>query len=1035
MNNTFQEHLLRSLQLHQHQQAIESPGRSVSYGVLLHTANLVTADLLTAGAEDATIVGIHLDNKVDVIAAIIGVINARCVFVLIDTAWPADRKRRLIKDLDLKHMISAGNIQPPDADIPFYRLMEDILKADSNTAVNISYPAFDAADSLYIYFTSGSTGNPKGIVGSNKGLLQFIQWEIDTFQINSETRVSQFISPYFDAFLRDVFAPLLAGGTICIPPATDDFFAGEKVTAWIDKAEINIIHCVPSLFRRIRSADLTSGHFKQLRYILMSGEKIFPSELTNWYHIFSDRIRLVNFYGATETTMIRSFYLIQPEDVRLEKMPVGIPIRDTEILISADGVHPCEKLLPGEVYIISPYVSKGYLNNQELTHERFLPRANGAMAFKTGDKARMLSDGKCVLLGREDRLVKARGIRIELDEIENTLIRSGWLKHAAVVWDETDEIIIAFIIVNEKGKTLPDAEATVLRFLKAWLPVYMVPAGLQLVEEYPLLGNGKIDYKKLLKIHSEQHIIAPADKFEEEILHIWQEVLGRRRFSTVASFYRSGGNSLTMMALIGRINTKFHVRVSLAQMFRHVTIQQQAILVKQSMKDDLMVITKASEKRSYRLSAAQKRIYYHYELDRNTTAFNLPVAFEVTGEPDTEKIRSVLQQLVQRHEGLRTRFFTEDSRLLQEVVDVEVPLEEIDAGEDDLHQAVEKFIRPFRLDSPPLIRCALMKGENNRRLFVADLHHIICDGQSQQNLYADFLALYTNATLTPLHIQYKDYAEWEHTFRTTQEYIACREFWLKQFEGEVPRITFPVIAAGEEAGSMKGGNTTFSVEKTVLQPLKAQFNRDDITDFQLLFSLFFIFIAQITGEDDLVIGVAASGRMQQEVEPLLGMFVKTLPIRYSINQDISFPAFVTAFNRCFLQAHSRQLYDLSDIVQELNSRKSARVDGLSDVMFVFQNFRDTAGHAASAPFTAFDFTNNTSKNPLTLYAGEAENHFEFRFEYATRYFTPNDMELWVLQFKALMGKIAQNPGAKMVDHMSAPVRSSSMEENSIRFEF
>jgi amino acid adenylation domain-containing protein len=1041
----FQNELIKSLYTNGDKIAIEDSNHTISYADLLDTANKVTRFLLKKELHPQTLVGVLLDGKSHMICSAIGIMNARCIFVPIDGALPAIRIIEMIRDLNLTQLITsrsqAGNLFTLNNPAVNQLYLEEILdQANEDDGLYMKYPEYAADDSLYIYFTSGSSGKPKGIVGKNCSLLQFLKWEIETFDIGSESRFSQFITPYFDAFLRDVFVPLLAGGTVCLAPEEEDFLTGEKLIKWIDVHRINFIHCVPSLFRIINSTALSPENFKQLLYVLLSGEKIIPSELLGWYKIFGSRIQLVNFYGATETTMIRAYYAIQPEDAGQARIPIGSPIYDTELLITKDGIKSCGLLVPGDLYIVSNFTTKGYLNAPELTHEKFirLPEGTGGrIAFKTGDTARMIAGKKIELLGRKDRQIKLRGIRIELDEIEKYIVQSGFIRNTVVTkqtGEGGNEYLVAFVIKSEQLDGHFPLQEETKQYLKQYLPAYMIPAKIIEVSEFPLLNNGKIDHRKLLDIQVQTIVLAPVNETEERLLAIWNEILGDKPISTEDSFHTIGGNSISMMRLIGKIYKEFAVRLSLNDLFNNLTIKTQAVHIRLQSKDRLMLLSKVEEKPGYALSAAQERMYYNYELNKNSTAFNLPMAWKMDKEIDIDKLKSSLRVLIDRHESLRTEFRFINGRLLQVVRDkVDFSIEEVDARDQDVQDCINRFIRPFDLSNAPLMRCGIVNTAYER-ILVMDVHHIVCDGMSQMILLSDFLSLYRDEQMRPLAFQYKDYAEWEHHFRISEEYIAHREFWLKSFEGDIPMLELPLVNMGKKRTVNKGGNVFFEIDHLTLTPVLKFLREEEITSFSGLFSLFFMFLSQLSGQDDIVVGTNTSGRMQDELEGVVGMFVKTIPVRYKIEIKAAFKSFVKNMHKYLIQANSRQIYDLADILSELNANRSMPVKSLFEVMFVYQNFPGT-GSRAETNFLIHDFENTTAKYPITLFVTEDTDSFNFRLEYATDYFTKQDIELLVSQFKSLIKKVSENMDSTTDDLIGILESSPQLAEDEISFNF
>lgn len=1027
-----QHELIKSLQTHREKTAIlHNNGKDISYSELWRTSSRITRFLLDRQLEKETMVGIYFQDRADLICAMTGVLNARCTFVPLDGNLPARRLAAILEDTGLKYVISSKG----HAKIDFFShhpaiscfFIEDVVGQTTNEeADNMVYPVYDSQDSIYVYFTSGTTGRPKGIVGKNDSLLQFIQWEIEKFSISPGARFSQLISPYFDAFLRDVFVPLMAGGTICIPPAEEEFFSSANLITWIDNMAINLIHCVPSVFRLINNESLSVTHFKQLRYVLLSGEKIIPSELVNWYELFDGAIQLVNLYGPTETTMIRTCYEIRPQDVDLVRMPIGSPIPGTKLVILNEELRPCNRMIPGDLYIISDYTSKGYLNDPELTAQKFIKlnagRPDEVTAFKTGDKARVLTNGQIDLIGREDRQIKLRGVRIEMDEVEAVILQSGLVKNAVVVChagangNENDGALTAFVIPKD-GDAGDTGLADVIRqFLGQSLPAYMVPPTIISVDQYPLLGNGKINYQELLSRLNEQPLVAPTDETESKLLDIWKEILGDKPISTTDNFLSSGGTSLSIMRLIARIYKEMKIRISLDQLFTNLTIQRQADIIRNSPKENRYAIPVIAKKAAYQLSSAQERIYYHYELDKMSTAFNLPMAWEIKAAVEEDRIDAAFRALVSRHETLRTEFRYMDGKIHQLVHEtVDFKIEKLTCDEKDIDLQVASFIRPFELDNAPLIRAAILSA-GTKNILLVDIHHLVCDGLSQMILLTDFIRLYKGESLKPLPIQYKDYAEWEYNFKRTEEYIDQRGFWLKSFDGTIPSIEWPTAGAGAIPATNKGGNLLFKIERDTIRPIAESLGAEGITLFSGFFSLFFIYLSRLTGQDDLVIGINTYGRMQEEVHEVVGMFAKTLPIRYQIDAECSFKTFARDMHKHLVLAQNKQVYDLSDIVNDLNRNRNTLVKELIGAMLVYQTFENKEVASAEDEFAVFEFENTTSKYPMTLFVNEGRDAFYLRWEYLQHYFTRSDMELLVEQFIALVKTIAGDMDRPMTDY-------------------
>lgn len=1035
--------------------AIQQNDRQITYSELLALSRKITGYLKRKELTTQSFVGVFLDDRVSMIVSMIGVINAGCVFVPIDPSLPVARLASICDSLKLQHLIV-------DKEEDFSVSSECLVRHRFPLIIDdhideVDSPEYSADDSVYVYFTSGTTGTPKGIVGKNDSLLQFIKWEVPAFEVDHTSRFSQFISPYFDAFLRDVFTPLLAGGTVCIPPSVDDFFSPEHMIPWIDENKITHIHCVPSLFRMLSRGKISAKDFSALKFVLMSGEKILPAEIKTWYEIFSDKTHLVNLYGPTEATMVRSCYRLKPADSEKVRIPIGKPIPDTQFLVLNRAMKPVGGGIPGNLYILSDYMTKGYLNAIQVEQDRFVNlTVDGVVrrAYNTGDRVRQLPDGNFELLGREDRQIKLNGIRVELDEIEAAILSMPGVKQVVVtdgasfadsgdngVRYEVDQSLVAFLVKDDMDLDTVEFLQVVDAGLKLKIPQYLIPSSMIPLEEIPLLPNGKINYAALQEVRKSLavDIIAPIDEVEHQLLDIWHSVLGDKAISTTQSFLAIGGSSLSILRLIGKIYKAFKIRISLSQIFNHLTIQQQAQLIRHASKDDVMTIEKVGVQDFYVLSAAQERIYYNYKLDEKSISYNLPMAWEILGDIQFEKIQMVFRNLIERHEVFRTGFLFVEDNVFQQVVSGSLfTLETIHCADTEpaIEDAIKGFVRPFDLAVPPLIRAGSIKVGEKRNILVVDTHHIVCDGMSQMNLLSEFLKLYNGDSLIPLNIQYKDYAVWEHAFKKTSHYLSHREFWLQQFENGIPKLAFPTSKALDTKSPAElGGNKLCTIDSGCIQAIKQGLADSDVTEFSVLFAVYYLFLSQISGQEDIVIGINTSGRVHDEVMDVIGMFAKTLPIRMRLNPEVTFFEFVKLVHALLTESNSHQIYDLADIAHELKLHNATVSSDLFDAMLVFQNFDELEGSADDVSFVQIPFESNTFKYPLTLFVSIGDGVYQCRFEYAEHIFSKSDMDILVSRFKHLVQKVSQNVCLKVIDCWGVEKDMEAHRENDFTFNF
>jgi amino acid adenylation domain-containing protein len=584
--------------------AIDGPHTTVTYTQLCEAANKVANRLLEAGAQKGDLVCVLAEDTIAVVTAILGALKAGCAFVPLDVRAPLRRQQAMlaqarckwylaerhtvstletiVRQLGIKHArvldLSGGTARVPEAAI---LLPLPSWSEASNADPGIVWGPDDLA---YVYFTSGSTGVPKGIAGRAKAIPHFVEWEIRTFGFPENVRVSQFTTPAFDAALRDYFVPLCSGGTVCVPTA-DLMSDAERLTQWIEDSGIQVIHCVPSLFRVIAQQSLRAESFPALRFVLMAGEALLPSDVQRWTAIFGERIPLVNMYGPSETTMIKFFHVVTPSDARRPFIPIGKPMDGAASLVLDENRRACPPGVIGEIYIRTPYRSLGYFNQPEMTAEVFVQNPVSDepedLVYRTGDLGRILPDGSFEFLGRKDQQVKIRGARVELSEVENTLRLHPAIEDVAVVDVDSArgfKTLCAYVVRRHSV----DVEG-LREFVTSFLPEYMIPSAFVFLAELPRSLNGKVDRRGLpppdKAAPGSQGYVSPRTPVQERLTTIWEEVFGFQQIGINDDFFQLGGHSLLVMQVLSRVRVAFNVEVPLRRLFEARTIAEMAELV------------------------------------------------------------------------------------------------------------------------------------------------------------------------------------------------------------------------------------------------------------------------------------------------------------------------------------------------------------------------------------------------------------------------------------------------------------------------
>jgi amino acid adenylation domain-containing protein len=1056
---TVQNRLIVSFERFRDHRAIEYGENIITYDEIDVRSNCIADWIVNKGIGKETFIGILVEDKVMSILAVLGILRAKCVFVSLDSSHPNDRIENMIHSTDIKFVIiDEVNIQRLSKDnladnheVEFIPLTDLFSNSDLSLASTRPKLEYDPADKVYIYFTSGTTGTPRAIIGKNKSLMHFIDWEIDTFSVIEDFKFSQFSNPGFDAYLRDIFVPLCSGGTICIPPENDKLLDAPELKNWLEKSKVRLIHCVPSLFRLFNENGLAKDDFKDLQYILLSGEKIEPLDLKNWFDIFGERIKLVNLWGTSETTMAKTCYFIQKSDVNRERIPVGKPIRGARVIVLDEGLNICEEQVIGEMYIRTPFRTYGYYNDVELNRRRFIPNPfsndPNDLLHKTGDLGRLLPDGNFDVLGRVDRQVKIRGVRVELEEIESILTNHPSAKEAVVLKiDSTpgNDYLCAFVTENRQdGVDEVTFIDNIRKYSSRKLPEIFVPAKIIKIKEIPRTPNRKIDYNLLKEIHSHEKIdyTAPKNEVEKRLTELWGEILGLPRVGIRNNFFNLGGNSLNFMTLISRIHKIFDVRISLRETFNNPTIEKQAEIIMNSPKYRHESIRNSEKKEYYRLSSAQKRVYIIQQADERNLSYNILRRFRLKGDIDKKMLEEALKKLIQRHENLRTSFEVIGSEPVQKIWDkIEFKIQYMTLdSEDRLDEIAKNFIKPFDLSQPPLMRAGLIQIGEKDYAFVYDTHHIITDGTSQEIFEQELMMVYGGRELPQLKLQYRDYSEWQNNNLRIDTNRQQEKYWLKEFGSGTPVLNIPTDFERPPVQSFEGHAISFELEKDETEGLQGLAKEENATLYMVILALFYIWLSKLSGQEDIIVGADTAGRIHSDLEPIIGMFVNTLPLRNCPTRDRVFRDFLREVKMRTLEAFENQDCPFDDIVDRLQVKKERNRNPMFDVMFSFLNFekkKEIPDNVSRLRLQLYGYESTSSKFDMNMKV-KLLDHLIIIVEYCTHLFTQSTIERYIKYFREIVSSVLSNSNTKIeeIKIVSSNTQQVKPDMNQIDLDF
>jgi amino acid adenylation domain-containing protein len=570
------------------QPAVSCGKRTWTYDELARQADMLARFLVLKGVKRGEVVAVYGTRSFDLICSVMGVLSSGGVLLLIDRDLPVQRQQTMLRQAGVKILVQAGEREPED------RWLEQesdltILSAGaangrffvqtSPDLKNVCLPELAPNDAAYIFFTSGTTGVPKGVLGCHKGLSHFLGWQRETFAVGPDDRVAQLTNLSFDPVLRDIFLPLSSGATLCLPDDAESLGPDETLS-WLENERISILHTVPTL---AQSWLAHSGgvSLKSMRWVFFAGEPLLDYLVRQWRTLLMEsRGEIVNLYGPTETTLAKCFYRV-PTEISPGVQPVGCPLPQTQALVLGESNQPCGIGELGEIVLRTPFRSLGYVNVSEEYRKRFIKNPfrddERDLLYYTGDRGRYRPDGVLEIHGRSDDQVKIRGVRIELGEVTAVLSRHRWVNECIVTARKDDEgqtCLVAYVVAANPD----DVKSSDLRvFLSKQLPAAMIPSAFVFLARLPLTPNGKVDRQALPapeqnKPERDGIFVVPRNPVEETLAEIWKEILHIERVGVHDNFFDLGGHSLLATRVISRVHNAFQVVCPLRNIFETPTI-------------------------------------------------------------------------------------------------------------------------------------------------------------------------------------------------------------------------------------------------------------------------------------------------------------------------------------------------------------------------------------------------------------------------------------------------------------------------------
>ncbi len=980
--------------------ALVEGDRTFTYEELGQEIRRLAGSLIENGVQPGATVAVYMNRSADAVTAILSVLHAGAAYVPIDPSQPEDRIRFMLEDSGASILLHADSPPPVDEQIKTVHVTSKPHHSHMDVSVRTS-PSHLA----YIMYTSGSTGQPKGVQIEHQHIVR-LACSQEKLGLTKSDRMAHTGAISFDAITFEIFTTLLNGATL-YPVDRDTLLDIYRFEQFIQTHQITTLFLTTGLFNQL--AQQRPQMFKGLTTLITGGDviNVKSAELVKQHH---PALVLLNAYGPTENTTISTIYEVRGDETG--SIPIGQPINHSSTYILDDDQRLQPIGAPGELYVGGDGVARGYLHRPDLTNQVFIadPFKPSGRLYRTGDLARYGADGQIEFLGRTDDQVKIRGFRIELGEIETVLQQKSGIDDAVVLvhsFSPDEKEITAYFtgtMTEEEVRDLFNQE----------LPAYMVPHHVMKLDAFTLTSNGKVDRKALPKpdeAHQEKkEIIPPETETEKALAQIWEELLGKT-VGVDEHFFMAGGHSLKAMMMSAKIQEVLQKEVPIQVVFEKPTIRSLAVYIDQDGQEETMhPILPAEQADEYPVSPAQRRLYILQTLEPDSTNYHIPIVLTLEGTLEYQRLKSAFDQLIQTHEILRTSFHMNGEDIVQRVNDwtaFDLPVHHI--KEEEAEAFLSEHQSPFDLTAAPLLRAQLLKVSENRHLLVLEAHHLITDGSSMKTFIQDLAKAYDGEALAERAIHYKDYAVWQLSEEETHKQKEHEAYWLKQFEGDLPVLELPTDYSRPVERDFSGERFMFGCDQATTQQIHDLLKKTDTTMYMFLLSAFQVLLATYSGQEDIIVGSPVAGRTHPDIQDMPGMFINTVAMRGKPEQTKSFLQLLEEIKETSVDAFAHQSYPLEELIALLPLDRDTTRSPLFSVSFNMQNMEVPALKLGDLRISPYAIQHHSVKFDLSLEAFEREGALKLSFDYAAALFKEETVRRFGIHLLAIIREAVQHP--------------------------
>jgi len=945
--------------------AVACGAERITYAELDQRAGALAARLAAAGAGVETVVCLLAGRGIDFVTGVLAVLRVGAAYLPLDPQHPPARLSRVIRlsraPVVLVDAASVARLSLALAEIPAGERPRQLPLASWAGAGDAPVP--DVPEALpealaYVLFTSGSTGAPKGAMIRHGGLLNHLLLKIRDLRLGPGDAMAQTAPQCFDISVWQMLTPLLAGGRVEVFPDEVAQIPARLLDA-TERTGVAVLEVVPSLLRvlldEVEARGPAAPRLAALRWMVPTGEALPPELVRRWCSLFP-AVPVLNAYGPSECTDDVALHVLRAAlPAGAAQVPVGRPVANTLLAVLDRDLQPVPAGVPGQLFVGGVAVGRGYLGDAGLTAAAFLPdpfaAEPGARMYATGDLARTAAVGWLEILGRIDHQVKVRGFRIELGEVEAALAAHPDVVGAAAAVCEPAGLT-GFVVMRSGAVDDPRGLREALR---AVLPDYMVPGRIVALPALPLSPNGKVDHRALARMRPEAGAEAadtPSGAVAELLAQLWEKLLGVERAGARDHFFERGGHSLLAIQLAAGVRRALGIEIPLREIFERPVLADMAAAVEAGLRggrSPVPLLVRAPRGGPLPLSSAQQRLWFFDRWEPGSSTYNIPSAVRLEGSLHAATLAAALEEIVRRHEILRTFYLERDGEPVQVIAApaaVLLPLIDLQALPEAARDAevsrlaTAEGARPFDLARGPVLRASLLRLAAGDHVALLTLHHIAADAWSTNLLVEEIATLYSAflaarpSPLPELPVQYADFAVWQRGLLASGALEGQVAYWRERLRG-LPALELPASRPRPAVQSFRGAQQVTFLR--FLPALRALARGEEVTLFMLLLAAFSILLAHRSGQEDIAVGTNVAGRTLAETEGVIGFFLNMLVLRTDLAGDPSFRELLARVRETALGAYAHQDLPFDRLVEALRVPRDPGRHPLFQVKIDFQS--------------------------------------------------------------------------------------------------